>query len=100
MPFVIDGVISITGLLIASFLNKHVLDYAFGSHISTEPGYKIVQEYLGLDAYLQMDMRLGEGSGCPLAFFLMANAVYTITTMPTFDEGKLSKDDYVDVRHY
>lgn len=99
-PFVVDGLISITGLLIATFLNHHVLDYAFGSHISTEPGYRLVQEYLNLETYLAMDMRLGEGSGCPLAFFIMENAVFTISHMPTFEEGKLNKNDYVDVRHH
>lgn len=64
----------------------------------TEPAYRLVCEHLGLDPMLLMDMRLGEGSGCPLAFFLMSNAVYTIEAMPTFSEGKLSRDDYIDIR--
>ncbi|NEW61878.1 nicotinate-nucleotide--dimethylbenzimidazole phosphoribosyltransferase [Granulicatella sp. zg-ZJ] len=99
-PCVIDGVISITGLLIASKIAPHVLDYCFASHCSTEPGYKIVADTLKLEPMLLMDMRLGEGSGCPLAFFLMENAVHTITNMPTFEQGKLSRDDYVDTRDY
>ncbi|HEL1643574.1 TPA: nicotinate-nucleotide--dimethylbenzimidazole phosphoribosyltransferase [Streptococcus suis] len=98
LPCVVDGLISITGLLIASKLNSHVLDYCFASHVSTEPAYRLVCEHLGLDPMLLMDMRLGEGSGCPLAFFLMSNAVYTIEAMPTFSEGKLSRDDYIDIR--
>ncbi|HFI0106304.1 TPA: nicotinate-nucleotide--dimethylbenzimidazole phosphoribosyltransferase [Streptococcus suis] len=98
LPCVVDGLISITGLLIASQLNGHVLDYCFASHLSTEPAYRLVCEHLGLDPMLLMDMRLGEGSGCPLAFFLMSNAVYTIESMPTFSEGKLSRDDYIDIR--
>lgn len=98
LPCVIDGLISLTGLLIASQLKKEVLDYCFPSHCSTEPGYQIVSDYLGLSPMLQMDMRLGEGSGCPLAFFLMESSVYTIERMPTFEEGKLDRDDYVDIR--
>ena len=98
LPCVIDGLISLTGLLIASQLKKEVLDYCFPSHCSTEPGYRIVSDYLGLSPMLQMDMRLGEGSGCPLAFFLMESSVYTIEHMPTFEEGKLDRDDYVDIR--
>lgn len=98
LPCVVDGLISIVGLLIASRLSPLVLDYCFASHVSTEPGYALVCEHLGLEPMLLMDMRLGEGSGCPLAFFLMANAVYTIEHMPTFSQAQLHKDDYIDIR--
>lgn len=97
-PCVIDGLISVTGALIASRLQPAVLDYCFASHVSTEPGYLIVCKELGLDPMLLMDMHLGEGSGCPLAFFLMETAVYTIEHMPTFEEGHLNKEDYIDHR--
>lgn len=98
LPCVVDGLISITALLVASCLQEAVLDYCFASHVSTEPGYQLVCQALGLDPMLVMDMRLGEGSGCPLAFFLMSTAVYTIEAMPTFAEGNLSRDDYIDIR--
>lgn len=98
LPCVIDGLISATGLLIASRLTSTVLDYAFASHISTEPGYQRLVEELKLEPLLALDMRLGEGSGCPLAFFLMENAVYTMEHMPTFAEGALNKEDYIDIR--
>ncbi|MEW4353885.1 nicotinate-nucleotide--dimethylbenzimidazole phosphoribosyltransferase [Streptococcus pneumoniae] len=98
-PCVIDGLISIAALLIAARLAPVVLDYCFPSHISTEPGYALVCEELGLEPMLAMDMRLGEGSGCPLAFFLMENACYTIEHMPTFAEGQLDKKDYIDIRN-
>ncbi|MBF0777611.1 nicotinate-nucleotide--dimethylbenzimidazole phosphoribosyltransferase [Streptococcus cuniculi] len=99
LPCVIDGLISIAGLLIAERLAPAVLDYCFASHLSTEPAYALVCEDLGLDPMLAMDMRLGEGSGCPLAFFLMENACYTIEHMPTFSEGQLNKEDYIDIRN-
>lgn len=98
LPCVVDGLISLTGLLIASQLAGEVLDYAFASHASTEPGYRLVSQYLGLEPMLLMDMRLGEGSGCPLAFFLMENAVYTMEHMPSFAESRLKKEDYIDIR--
>lgn len=97
---VIDGLISITAVLIASKLCPHVLDYCFTSHASTEPGYQLVCQELQLDPMLLMDMRLGEGSGCPLAFFLLENAVYTIEHMPTFSESQLRKTDYIDIRAF
>lgn len=98
LPCVVDGLISIAGLLIASRLTPIVLDYCFASHVSTEPGYALVCDHLDLQPMLLMDMRLGEGSGCPLAFFLMDNAVYTIQHMPTFSQARLQRDDYIDIR--
>ena len=98
LPCVVDGLISLTGLLIAHQLTPHVLDYTFASHASTEPAYKLVSDFLGLEPMLLLDMRLGEGSGCPLAFFLLENAVYTMEHMPTFAEGSLREEDYVDIR--
>ena len=98
LPCVVDGLISLTGLLIAHQLTPHVLDYSFASHASTEPAYRLVSDFLGLEPMLLLDMRLGEGSGCPLAFFLLENAVYTMEHMPTFAEGSLKEEDYVDIR--
>lgn len=98
LPCTVDGVISITGLLVASQLCPNVLDYAFASHMSMEPGYKKVCQFLNLSPMLLMDMRLGEGSGCPLAFSLMETAVYTLEHMPTYSQGKLNREDYVDIR--
>ncbi|MBP2621338.1 nicotinate-nucleotide--dimethylbenzimidazole phosphoribosyltransferase [Streptococcus panodentis] len=98
LPCVVDGLISLTGLLIASRLSPSVVDYVFASHASTEPGYQIVSRHLGLEPMLLLEMRLGEGSGCPLAFFLLENAVYTMEHMPTFEEGRLKKEDYIDIR--
>ncbi|GGE33449.1 nicotinate-nucleotide--dimethylbenzimidazole phosphoribosyltransferase [Streptococcus himalayensis] len=98
LPCVIDGLISIAALLIAARLAPSVLEVCFASHSSTEPAYQLVCETLELEPMLLMDMRLGEGSGCPLAFFLMENACYTIEHMPTFAEGQLKKEDYIDIR--
>lgn len=98
LPCVVDGVISVAALLLASRLQPWVLDYCFASHLSTEPAYQVARQALDLDPFLLMDMHLGEGSGCPLAFLLMENAVYTIEHMPTFEQSGLNKSDYIDNR--
>ena len=98
LPCVVDGLISATGLLVASQFSRLVLDYAFASHISTEPGYRLVQERLGLNPLLSMDMRLGEGVGCPFIFDIMETSVTTIEAMPQFKDSLLNKEDYVDIR--
>ena len=56
------------------------------SHYSAEPGTKKALELLGLDPFLKMDMRLGEGSGAALAFNMIEAANYVYKNMLTFDE--------------
>lgn len=98
LPCVLDGLISVAALLLASRLTPVVLDYVFASHYSTEPAYALACQHLALSPMILMDMRLGEGSGCPLAFFLMENAVYTLEHMPSFSEAGLDDSDYIDQR--
>lgn len=98
VPCVVDGLISIAGLLLAYKLNPVVMDYVVGSHYSKEPAFQAVADYLGLKPMFDLDMRLGEGSGCPLAFQLMDTAVYTIEHMPTFEDCFLKPEDYIDIR--
>lgn len=98
VPCVIDGVISIAGLLIAKTIAPNVIDYAFASHISMEPGYQIAMQSLSLQPVFYFDMRLGEGSGCPFLFQLMETAQFLIENMVSFDEAGLTVDDYVDIR--
>ena len=65
------------------------------SHASKEPGYRRAAEELGLAPFLQLGMRLGEGSGCPLAFQVLDAACAVINDMATFDEAGIN-DDYLD----
>lgn len=95
---VVDGLISITGLLVASRLQPTVLDYVFLSNASPEPAFAYVCEDLGLVAYFDLGLRLGEGSACPLMFSLMDAAVTALESFPTFDEAGLSQSDYIDIR--
>ena len=86
VPVVLDGFISYAAALIAININPRCKDYMIASHYSAEPGAKKALELLGLDPFLKMDMRLGEGSGAALAFNMIEAANYVYKNMLTFDE--------------
>jgi len=97
-PIVIDGFISSVAALCAVRLNENVRDYILPSHLSNEPGAKYVMEELKLIPMLNLGMRLGEGSACPLAFQILETAMYTLENMGTFEEASLSSSVLVDMR--
>lgn len=100
-PIVIDGVISCSAALCAYILKPECKDYMFTSHKSDEKAVNYVFEYIGLEPILYLDMRLGEGSGCPLAFNVIEAALHVVNNMATFDDigiGEESKDKLVDIR--
>ena len=72
-------------------MHPDVRDYLFLSHRSVETGYKAAAEELGLHPFLDLQMRLGEGSGCPLAFAVLKASCAVIRDMATFEE--ISLDD-------
>lgn len=95
IPVVVDGFISIVAALCAARLCPTAKDYFFLSHVSEEPGYKAAQQALNLPAYLNLQMRLGEGSGCPIAFQVLRAACAVMNTMATFEEASIN-DDYLE----
>ncbi|NLY43985.1 MAG: nicotinate-nucleotide--dimethylbenzimidazole phosphoribosyltransferase [Clostridiaceae bacterium] len=100
-PIVIDGVISGAAALCAYILKPEVKDYMFTSHKSDEKAVNYVFEYMGLKPMLHLNMRLGEGSGCPLAFNIIEAALYVVNNMATFEDvgiGNDIKDRFVDIR--
>lgn len=97
-PIVIDGFISAAAALCAVRLNKYSKDYMFASHLSDEPGAKYMMREIGLEPMINLHMRLGEGSGCPLAFQIIEAALYTLNNMPTFEQASINSKDYVDIR--
>ncbi|WP_411681614.1 nicotinate-nucleotide--dimethylbenzimidazole phosphoribosyltransferase [Clostridium thailandense] len=97
-PIVIDGFISSAAALCAYRLNNNVKDFIFPSHLSAEPGAAYMMEELGLSPMLNLRMRLGEGSGCPLAFSIIEAALCAMNNMATFEEATLNKECYVDIR--
>lgn len=98
MPIVADGFISTVAALCATRLNPLVKEYIIASHLSAEPGAVQVMEELGLSPMLDLDMRLGEGSGCPLAFQIIEAALYTFENMGTFEKVDLSSETLIDIR--
>ena len=95
LPVVIDGYISVVAALCAARICPLSAKYFFPSHCSEEKGYKIAINELSLAPYLNLRMRLGEGSGCPLAFEIMDAACTIMNDMATFEKAKIN-DSYLD----
>lgn len=90
IPVVLDGFISSTAALVAYALNPVVGDYLFAGHVSVERGHRLILEKMGLTPLLDLQMRLGEGSGAVLALHLIDGAVRTHAEMSTFAEAGVS----------
>lgn len=95
IPVVIDGFISAVAALLATRLNYLVKDFCISSHKSEEIGYNIAIKELSLKPMLNLEMRLGEGSGCPIAFSIVEFAISMMNNMATFEEGNIN-DEYLD----
>ena len=94
-PVVIDGLISAVAALCACRICPDVRAYLVPSHASYEIGYRLAMDEMGLEPMLLLGMRLGEGSGCPLAFEVLDAACAIINDMATFDEAGID-DGYLD----
>lgn len=95
MPIVIDGYISAVAALAAYVIAPASADYMIASHKSFEKGYGLAIDTLGLKPFLSLDMRLGEGSGCPVAFSIIRGACDVMADMATFEEADIN-DDYLE----
>ena len=94
-PVVIDGFISAVAALCACRLCPDVRGYLIPSHASYEIGYRLAMDAMGLQPLFLLGMRLGEGSGCPLAFQVLSAACAVINDMATFDQAGID-DGYLD----
>lgn len=94
-PVVIDGFISAVAALCAVRLCPNVRHYLVPSHASFEIGYRLAMEAMELEPIFLLGMRLGEGSGCPLAFQVLKAACSIINDMATFDQAGID-DDYLE----
>lgn len=98
IPVIIDGYISVVAALCACKLNKKVSGYLFPSHESKEKGYRIAISMLDLKPWFNLDMGLGEGSGCVIAFQIMEAACAFVCNMATFEGGGICDDYLEDIR--
>tara|TARA_Y100000294_G_scaffold126465_1_gene117908 strand:- start:855 stop:1901 length:1047 start_codon:yes stop_codon:yes gene_type:complete len=91
IPVVVDGLIATAGALIAVKIEPKVKYFLVPSHLSVENGHKIALEFLNLTPYVDLNMRLGEGTGSALTITLIEAAVKIYNEMATFSSAKISK---------
>jgi nicotinate-nucleotide--dimethylbenzimidazole phosphoribosyltransferase len=89
---VIDGFISTAGALIAYCLEPKTKEYMFAAHNSVERGHKAMLETIGLQPILDLDLRLGEGTGAALAMFMIEAGLRIYKEMATFSEAGVSNE--------
>lgn len=89
-PIVIDGFISAAGALIAYCIEPKVKDYMFAAHNSAEKGHKAVFDKIGLSPILDLNLRLGEGTGAALAMLIIEAGSKIYREMATFSEAGVS----------
>lgn len=94
-PVVIDGLISAVAALCAARLCPMATGYFVPSHASYEIGYTLAMEQIGLRPLMDLQMRLGEGSGCPLAFEVLGAACAVMCNMATFEQARID-DGYLE----
>lgn len=90
VPIVLDGFIAGAAALIAVGLQPLCREYLIASHRSVEQGHRVVLDHLRLKPLLDLDLRLGEGTGACLGMDLVGAAIKIYTEMATFDEAGVS----------
>ncbi|PCI29018.1 MAG: nicotinate-nucleotide--dimethylbenzimidazole phosphoribosyltransferase [SAR324 cluster bacterium] len=92
LPLVVDGFISSAAALVACKLNPSVEDYLFFSHKSQEAGHQTFLNKFGVEPILDLQMRLGEGTGAALAMTLIDASIKIYNEMATFSSAGVSKE--------
>jgi len=92
IPVVIDGFISGAAALLATEMEPKVKSYLIPSHCSAEAGHKLILSFLGLKPILDLNLRLGEGTGAALGINMVDAGVKILTQMATFHEAGVSEN--------
>jgi nicotinate-nucleotide--dimethylbenzimidazole phosphoribosyltransferase len=90
IPIVVDGFISTAAAMIAVGLAPRVREYLISAHQSVEVGHRAMLSHLGLTPLLDLNLRLGEGTGAALAFHLIEASTRILREMATFGEAGVS----------
>jgi nicotinate-nucleotide--dimethylbenzimidazole phosphoribosyltransferase len=90
VPVMVDGFISTAAAMIAVTLAPQCKEYLITAHRSKENGHALMLEWLGLKPLLDLDLRLGEGTGAALGISLAEAACKILAEMATFDEAGVS----------
>lgn len=93
MTIMVDGFIASASFLCAHVFNPDVLEYAIFCHQSNEQGHRKLLDVLGVTPVLKMDMRLGEGTGCALAYPIIKSSVNFLNEMSSFKSAGVSAKD-------
>jgi nicotinate-nucleotide--dimethylbenzimidazole phosphoribosyltransferase len=93
VPVVIDGVIACAAALVAAALVPACAGYCVAGHRSAEPGAAVALDHLGLVPLLDLDLRLGEGTGACLAVPIVQAAARILGEMATFDSAGVTRQD-------
>ncbi len=91
VPVVIDGFISTAGALVATELEPGIKDYIFAAHVSVERGHRVMLDRMGLRPFVDLDLRLGEGTGAAIGMTLIEAGLKIYNEMATFDEAGVSE---------
>jgi nicotinate-nucleotide--dimethylbenzimidazole phosphoribosyltransferase len=90
---VVDGFIASAAVLAAHALQPAVVQRCVAAHVSAEPGHALMLSALGLTPLLQLDLRLGEGSGAALAWPLLESACRILREMASFESAGVSRKE-------
>jgi nicotinate-nucleotide--dimethylbenzimidazole phosphoribosyltransferase len=91
VPVLLDGVIAAAAAVVAAAMVPDSLGYLVAGHRSTEPGASVALQHLGLVPLLELDLRLGEGTGACLALPVLQAAAKVLGEMATFDSAGVSE---------
>ncbi len=91
IPVVVDGFPTTAGLLIAWKMKPEIIDFVFAGHKSMVRGHKVLLDAMKLRPILDLDMRLGEGTGAALSMSIIEASIKMIREMATFDSAGVSK---------
>lgn len=89
MIIVADGFITSSAFLVAYSIDSSLMDNVIFSHQSKESGHKAMLQYMGGEPLLDLDLRLGEGTGVALAYPIIKSAVVFLNEMSSFDDAKV-----------
>jgi nicotinate-nucleotide--dimethylbenzimidazole phosphoribosyltransferase len=93
LAIVVDGFIATAAFAVAAKLAPGLLQYAFFSHVSREPGHRVLLDSLGVEPILDLGLCLGEGTGAALALPILGAAVAAHNEMATFESAGVSDRD-------
>ena len=87
IPLVVDGFIVTAAMVAAIMIQPEIREQCLFSHLSAEPGHRLALDYLQAQPYLQLNLRLGEGTGAALMLPLLRSALAILNEMATFDQA-------------